>query len=72
MISAGEQMTRTGNPQGRPARYTPKNRNRAMNISLTDEGRQHLDEQAQAQGLSRPDYIEGLVRGDVTAKPINS
>jgi len=42
-----------------------------MNISLTDEAREHLDEQAQAQGLSRPDYIEGLVRGDVTAKPIN-
>ena len=62
---------RTGRQGGRPARYTPKNRNKAMNISLTDEAREHLDEQAQAQGLSRPDYIEGLVRGDVTAKPIN-
>ena len=62
----------TGRPQGRPARYAPKNRNKAINISLTDEAREHLDEQAQAQGMSRPDYIEGLVRGDVTAKPINN
>jgi len=50
----------------------PKNRNKAMNISLTDAAREHLDQQALAQGMSRPDYIEGLVRGDVTAKPINS
>lgn len=62
----------TGRQQGRPARYVPKNRNKAMNISLTDEAREHLDEQAQAHGMSRPDYIEGLVRGDVTAKPINN
>ena len=62
----------TGRQQGRPALYKPKNRNRAMNISLTDEAREHLDEQAQAQGMSRPDYIEGLVRGDVAAKPINN
>ena len=61
----------TGRPQGRPARDAPKNRNKAMNIALTNEAREHLDEQAQAQGLSRPDYIEGLVRGDVAAKPIN-
>ena len=61
----------TGRPQGRPAQYAPKNRNKAINISLTDEAREHLDSQAQAQGLSRPDYIEGLVRGDVAAKPIN-
>lgn len=61
----------TGKPSGRPTRYAPKNRNKAINISLTDEAREHLDEQAQAQGLSRPDYIEGLVRGDVAAKPIN-
>ncbi len=63
--------TNTGRRQGRPARYAPKNRNKAMNVALTDEARQHLDQQAQSKGLSRPDYIEALVRGDVVAKPIN-
>ena len=63
---------RTGKQKGRPARYTPKNRNKAMNLSLTDQAREHLKLQAEAQGMSRPDYIEGLVRGDVIAKPINS
>ena len=62
----------TGRPQGRPSRYGGKNRNKAINIALTDETKEHLDQQCLVHGLSRPDYIEGLVRGDVTAKPINS
>ncbi len=55
---------------GRPTRYKRKNRNKAIHLALTDQARKHMDEQAQAQGLSRPDYIEGLVRGDVAAKPM--
>lgn len=61
-----------GRTQGRPARYVPKNRNKGIFIALTDAARLHLDQQREAEGLSRPDYIEGLVRGDIEAKPINN
>jgi len=56
---------------GRPAMYRPKNRNRSMSISLTDEGRDHLDEQREVHGLSRPDYIEAVLRGDIPVKRLS-
>ena len=51
--------------RGRPTRYPGKNKNRALNLSMTDETRAHFDQQARNHGMSKADYISALVRGDV-------
>jgi hypothetical protein len=58
----------TGRLSGRPSRYQPKNRNKTISVALTDEGRELLDEQRATHGLSRPDYIESLVRGELAPR----
>lgn len=55
----------TGNAKGRPAIYRGKNRNKALCLALTDRAREHLEQEALNKGISRQDYIEALVRGDI-------
>tara|TARA_R110000824_G_scaffold365233_1_gene553723 strand:- start:19 stop:237 length:219 start_codon:yes stop_codon:yes gene_type:complete len=53
--------------RGRPTRYPGKNKNRLINLAMTDVAREHCEQQAAARGISKVDYIEGLVRGDIPA-----
>jgi hypothetical protein len=46
---------------GRPSLYRGKNRDKPIQIYMTDEGRTALDRGCRREGLSRPDYIEKLV-----------
>lgn len=52
---------------GRPTRYRGKDRSNPVFMALTSEARAHLTEQATRLGLSKPDYVEGLIRGDIKA-----
>ena len=47
---------------GRRSKYRPKNRERPIQIYMTDEGFQALERGCERMGLSRPDFIERLVR----------
>ena len=62
-------MTQT-NRLGRPTRYPGKNKNRMINLAMTDLAREHCGRQAAARGLSKVDYIEGVLRGDIAPTKI--
>ena len=65
-----EMTVRIKRRRGRPTRYPGKNKNRLINLAMTDLAREHCEKQADARGLSKVDYIEGLIRGDIQATKI--
>lgn len=50
---------------GPPARFRGKERQRVLTFALTPAGNAALAARLAATGLSRSDYLEGLIRDDV-------
>lgn len=58
-ISTPRQLT------GPKARYRGKDRHRVLTFALTPAGNAALTSRLAATGLSRSDYLEGLIRDDL-------
>jgi hypothetical protein len=65
----GKQRTRTRKGKGkdvggRPSKFPGKNRERPIQVYLTDDGLKALDKGTARTSLSRPDYIESLLMAE--------